>query len=142
MFRKPERKEKKLEANPMQLQQPPTWYLTDFSVIKEWPKYGLNRTLTHLALRTATEIKMEEYLAGKKKEGRDWTQIMMFVTVAVIVGVISFVMVTQFMNFSEMAKENADNLAKLGTCRGELNAATAQLLKESGETAPHQIIPG
>lgn len=120
----------------------PNYSLTDFSTIKDWQKFGINRTLSNLKLKVAMDMKEAELEEKYKNRGRDWNQIMMFVVVAVVVGVIAFVMITQFMNYQDVAKENSVALKKIGILEGSLAACQNELksFKEKTET-PHEILP-
>lgn len=130
------RRKKKQEQIP---QQPKIhesgWKLLDFSPIKDFINYGLNKTLINLKLRRLKDIEVREELhkGGKPK---DWTQVMITVVVIIIVGVLAFTIINQFMNYTEVAKEIVTLNQQLGTCTGKL----AQYSQQAADAASEVII--
>jgi len=112
----------------------------DFSVIKDWHHYGLNRTLSNLKLETAMHIKEAELEAKLKKQGRDWNQIMTISIVAVVLVIIAIAIVPQVLNTQQVVEDHRQANLQLGTCQGRLNVCQEQI-KEESEDQPSQVIP-
>lgn len=90
--------------------------IIDFSPIKDFIDYGLNKTLINLKIKRLVDIQSREALSKMKPE-TNWTNVMVTVLVVIIVGVLAFVIINQFMNYQDMAKQVADLTIELGQCR-------------------------
>ena len=116
------------------------WKLVDFSPLKDFIDYGMNKTLINLKLRRLTDIQVREQLS-KKKEGADWMDIIKMVMVVVVIGVIAFSMITQFLNYQSVTEDNIKVNRQLGECEGQLARCQSQAGAASS-SGPGTIIHG
>jgi hypothetical protein len=105
--------------------------LIDFSPIKEFGDYGFNKTVIDLKVRKMVDVQTREMLS-KLKPQTNWTQFMMIILIAVIVGMIAFSIVNQYMSYDECSKERASEYMKTAVC--EANLMRAGITPEGGAT--------
>lgn len=121
----------------------PMWHLVNFSSLKDFFTYGTNRTVTNLKIKRLADIKARETMM-KKPEERDWGKIMIFLILGIIVFAVTFVIITQFMNYSETSTNLGTCKETLGICRGDLATCKTNLgnIQTPSETESHIVIPG
>lgn len=76
--------------------------------------------MSGLKLTNAADIKAAEMEKNKKKQGKDWNQIVIVIAVMAIVGVVCFMLILQFGNISEVSNQ-------LASCKGSRAEAQAKL---------------
>ncbi len=82
----------------------------------------MNKTVVNLKIRRMTDIATREALAKKKGE-HDWVKSLIMVLTIIIIGVLAFTIITQFMNYTEVSSKFVELNTQLGVCRGELAVA-------------------
>lgn len=97
----------------------------DYSRIKDFLTWGMNRALNDIRLTRMTDIKTREKLAKQKPE-HDWTKIMVTVLVIVVVGAMAFGMLNQFLNYQDIAERLAECAVQNGVVRGEMEVLKAR----------------
>lgn len=92
--------------------------LVDFSSIKDFVT-GTNSVLVSIKVKKYADTLARESLSGMKPE-RDWGKMLMVIFVGVIVAVVAFMLVTQFLDFSSCQKQVGELLAEVGGLKGQL----------------------
>ncbi len=119
----------------------PDYVLVNYSLLKNFMKYGTSRMIDGLKLKRMVDVKTRETLMKRKTE-RDWGKILILIIIGVMAIGISFIMITQFMNYNEATRQLGFCKAELGTCKGDLNACNIMLDTYKKQAEPHVIIPG
>lgn len=140
----PKTKEKKLKAEEIARRQDsvirsrilsPTYNTVDYSSMKDFLNWGMNRALSDIRLRRMVDVKIREERM-KKGHDRDWMRVMIIVIIVVICGGIAFGLITQFFNYQDMAMTAGQCLLEKGMVQGQYEACQQKL---SG-SPPMQII--
>lgn len=92
--------------------------LVNFSNIRDFVT-GTNSVLVAIKVKKYADTLARESMAGMKPE-RDWGKLLMFIFIGVIVAVVAFMLVTQFMDFSSLQTQVGDLLAENGGLRAQL----------------------
>lgn len=117
----------------------PHGQLRDFSVIKDWFDYSINRTMAGLKLTNAADIKAAEMERDAKKAGRDWNSIVMVVAILIVVSVVGFMMIMQFGNVTQVNDDLASCKGSRAELQGTLKVCQDQLDKYEPEI--HEVKP-
>lgn len=112
------------------VEDPIYWALVNVEGLKEFVKYGANKVLDQIRIRTAANIEAREAIARAKDEKkREWDikTITMTLLILAIVGSISFVIVNNFLNYNVVAGENVQLKIQIGDVSGNLAACRSEL---------------
>lgn len=112
-------------------QEEDSYRLLDFTPVKDFCDFGLNRSLIDNKIKLLTDIRTREALEGKKPE-KDWIKIMTIILIAVIVGSIAFMIITQVMDYNTVSD-------KWISCQDTLNRANADLSACRAAAPPENI---
>lgn len=93
--------------------------VVNFTPIKDFTSFGLNKTLINLKIQKLADIKTRETLMGKK-ESRDWIKLMTTIMLIAIIGAVVFMVVTQMLGVSEHTQQIYECNRQLGECLGKL----------------------
>lgn len=104
----------------------PDYALVDYSKIKDFLNWGMNRALSDLRLRRMVDVKLREERMKRKPE-HDWTKIMITVIVIIMIGGIGFVLMQSFFNFSDLQTGLGQCIADQGALKAQLNICEANL---------------
>ena len=116
------RRNRKFQYN----EQPHIGKVMDFSVIKNFIDYGMNKSLLNLKLRRMVDIQTREKLSKMKPE-TDWMKVLITILIVVIVGVIAFSIISQYFDYQDVARQNANLLMENGVLRGQIAQLKMQL---------------
>lgn len=97
----------------------PKYQTVDFSKIKDFLNWGMNRALSDLRMRRMVDVKTREKL-GKKKAERDWVKLMIAVVVIVIIAGIAFMMINTFFNYQDVIQSLSQCIIDKATVQGDL----------------------
>lgn len=109
---------------------PKYWILVNTGAIKEFIKYGSNKVLDQIRVRSHASIESREAVANilkNQKSGIDAKQAAFTLMIVGVVAVMAYVMISQFMNFSAVNTENLRLNTELGKAKGSLAACTTEL---------------
>lgn len=109
-LRKEKKKDKTLENR--------IFKLVNFSSIRDFVT-GTNSVLVSIKVKKYADTLARESMAGMKTE-REWGKMLMFIFIGVIVAVVAFMLVTQFMEFSSLQKQVGELLAEIGGLKAQL----------------------
>ncbi len=118
---------KKAEAD---FEDPKIWVLTNAGAIKEFIKYGSNKVMDQIRVRTHAKIEAREEIERLKKQqkgGFDAKQVAFTLLIVAVVGVLAYVIMTQFLNYQAVAGENVKLQRTIGEKEGDLAVCTRQL---------------
>lgn len=118
--KKKEEKEKQQKAD---------YKTVDYSKIKDFLNWGMNRALSDLRLRRMVDVKLREERM-KKGPQRDFQKIMLSVVVIVVAGGLAFMMITQFLNYDEVSQKLSQCIIEVGHRQVEVDACQAKLQTE------------
>ena len=102
--------------------------IVNLDALKEFIKYGSNKVLDQIRIRNqANVIAREEIEKLKKKEGVDMKQAVLSLAVMAIIGVMVYVVVINFMDYSTVTKDLTTTKIQVGTVSGQLAACQSEL---------------
>ena len=97
----------------------PNYKLQDFGAVKDFIDYGMNKSLVDLKVRKMVDVKTRETLMNKKGE-HDYMKIFTMIAISITVGLIGFTLITQFMNYTDMAQGLANCIVDMGSYKSAL----------------------
>lgn len=121
------------------VEDPRYWALVNIESMKEFVKYGANKVLDQIRVRTAANIKAREEIAkieDKAKPGLDMKTVAFSFVIIAIVGAIAFVIISNFFNYQDVANDNVVLWKEKGRVSGELEACRAELAHYNPSALP------
>lgn len=108
---------------------PRFWALVNVESLKEFVKYGANKVMDQIRVRThAAVIAREELEKLKKKNaGIDPKTMGFTIVILVICACMAYIMISSFFNFDTVNKENIGIKRELGDMTGKLAACQSEL---------------
>lgn len=102
--------------------------LVNVEAIKEFIKYGSNKVLDQIRVRShANTIAREEISKLKKKNDFNVKQAAMTFLFIIVIAVMAYTMATQFLNVTDVQKELQQERSNHGVTMGKLAACTTEL---------------
>lgn len=106
------------------------WTLVNAESLKEFIKYGSNKILDQIRVRShAATIAREEIAKMKKKQGIDLKAAAITVAVISIIATMVFVVVTNFLDYDQVAEELRNTKIQVGEVSGNLAACETELYR-------------
>lgn len=119
---------RRFRNKPTKVEEIKEWALINAEGLKEFIKYGSNKVLDQIRIRNqANVIAREEIEKLKKKESWDMKQLVTMIAVCSIIGVIVYVTVINFMDYSTITKDLTAEKIKVGDVSGKLAACQSEL---------------
>ena len=121
------------------------WALVNVESLREFVKYGANKVLDQIRIRThANTVAREEIDKIKKqKEGVDAKQIAYTIMIIAVIGAMAWVVVSNFFNFNMVQNDNIALKQEIGTVKGQLAACQSELSAyRPGADEPPQTLEG
>lgn len=109
----------------------PGYQLVDFSTVRDFFNWGMNRSLTDLRVRRMVDVKTREERM-KRGESKDLVKVMMTLVVIVIAGGIAFMMITQFLNYDEATRGLAQCIIDGARKQAEFELCQARTVTQAG----------
>jgi hypothetical protein len=109
---------------------PKFWVLVNTGAIKEFIKYGSNKVMDQIRVRTHAKIEAREEIEKLRKQqkgGFDAKQVAFTLLIIAVVGVLAYVIMTNFLNYQAMAGENIKLQRTIGEKEGDLAVCARQL---------------
>lgn len=102
--------------------------LVNADALKEFIKYGSNKVLDQIRIRNQADvIAREEIEKIKKKDSIDMKQAGLTIAILAIFGVMVYVVVINFMDYSTVTKDLTAEKVKVGDVSGKLAACQSEL---------------
>lgn len=120
-------KKKKTDEN---MEDPKFWILTNAGALRDFIKYGANKVMDQIRVRTHAKIEAREEidkLKKQQKQGIDAKQVAFTLLIIGVVGVLAYVIITNFLNYQAMANDNIQLKRIIGDRTGDLAVCTRQL---------------
>ena len=138
------------------LDDPRYWSMVNVESLKEFIKYGSNKVLDQIRVRSqANTIAREEIDKLKKKtDGPDAKSIIYNIMYITIIGAIALVIAINFMNYNDITKQLTDEKVNVGTVSGQLAACQSELasykpgmvvnppIETTGDEGPDNVLEG
>lgn len=118
---------------------PKYWALVNVESMKEFVKYGANKVLDQIRVRTAANIAAREEIARAKaenKSGWDGKNIAMTFIMLAVAACIAWIMISNFFDYRAVADDNIKILKEKGTVVGDLAACRAELFHYNPAAIP------
>jgi hypothetical protein len=117
------------------------WCLVNVQTIKEFIKYGSNKVLDQIRIRSHAESLSREAIAraNKKGGGMDTKQMMLTLAIAAIVGIMIYTIASNVFNYNEATQKLVDEQRSHGTDLGKLANCQTQLDFFKPGTIPREI---
>lgn len=118
---------KKTDEN---MEDPKFWILTNAGALRDFIKYGANKVMDQIRVRTHAKIEAREEidkLKKQQKQGIDAKQVAFTLLIIGVVGVLAYVIITNFLNYQAMANDNIQLKRIIGDRTGDLAVCTRQL---------------
>lgn len=116
--------------------------LVNVEAIKEFIKYGSNKVLDQIRVRShANTIAREEIAKIQKKSNFDVKAAMMTFLMVIIIAVMAYTLSTQFLNVSAVQKDLQDERSAHGTTMGKLAACQTELDQYKPKAKTSGVIP-
>jgi hypothetical protein len=105
------------------------WALVNVESLREFVKYGANKVLDQIRIRTHANIVAREEIARmkKKQEGVDIKAMGFTIIILVIAGAMAFIIVQNFFNYNTAQQENIALKRQIGDTAGQLAACQSEL---------------
>ena len=115
---------------------------TDFSRLKPFIDYGLNKTLINLKIRRLADVKVREILKGEKPKGeKEWLKYVMIFGVIMVLAFIGYQMLSQSMDNSGLTLKWTACEYEKAVCQGQLTGSSPGIVKPE-PTNPGNTITG
>lgn len=102
--------------------------LVNVEALKEFIKYGSNKVLDQIRIRNQAEvIAREEIARAKGKKEFDGKQIAYTILIMAIIGVMAYVVIINFLDYSTVTKDLTSEKIKVGDISGQLAACQSEL---------------
>ncbi|MCX6817728.1 MAG: hypothetical protein NTU57_02630 [Candidatus Aenigmarchaeota archaeon] len=111
------------------IEDPKYWALVNVESLKEFIKYGANKVLDQIRVRTAANIMAREEIARAKneKKGFDVKSLMFTLVIIGVCGFMAYILLTNFFNWKTASDETIRVKGELGDAQGTLAACKAEL---------------
>lgn len=109
---------------------PKFWILTNAGAIKEFIKYGSNKVMDQIRVRTHAKIEAREEIERLKKQqksGFDAKQVAFTLLIIAVAGVMAYMIMSNFLNYQALAGDNINLQRKIGEKEGDLAVCSRQL---------------
>ena len=109
---------------------PRYWALVNIKALQEFVKYGANKVLDQIRVRTHANIMAREEIERVKQESKKGFDAKSFAFSAILVvmaAAIAFILVSNFFNYKTMADDNVILSKQVGTVSGQLAACQSEL---------------
>ena len=106
------------------------WALVNIHALQDFVKYGANKVLDQIRVRTHANIKAREEIERARQEskkGFDAKSFAFSTILVVMAAAIAFILVSNFFNYKTMADDNVILSKRIGTVSGELAACQSEL---------------
>ena len=105
------------------------WSLVNAEALKEFIKYGSNKVMDQIRVRSHANLMARKEIEAlkKKKEGLDPKTVAFTIMVIAVVGVICYIVLSSFLNYSTLEKANSEIKIQAGELAGELANCKIQL---------------
>lgn len=120
-------KNKKTDEN---MEDPKFWVMTNAGALRDFIKYGANKVMDQIRVRTHAKIEAREEidkLKKQQKQGIDAKQVAFTILIIAIVGVLAYVIMTNFLNYQTVANDNIRLKGIIGDRTGDLAVCNRQL---------------
>lgn len=119
------------------------WALVNVESLKDFVKYGANKVLDQIRIRTHANIVAREEIEAmkKKKDGFDVKAAAFTIVIVVIAAAMAWIIVQNFFNYNVVATDNIALKKQIGDVTGKLAACSSEL-KEYKPDLPKEIDPG
>ena len=120
---------------------PKFWTLVNVEALKEFIKYGANKVLDQIRVRTAANIIAREEIERIKKEkkGLDLKTIAFSFILLALAAAIAIVLISNFFNYKDAQESNVRLMTEKGSLAGQLAMCQVELRHYNPSLVPPEI---